>query len=168
MRVATPILVNRANLLWGLFAAGMGLFVVAGTSGLFGIDMHPQDGAPRWVGVCAGAVFIAGGLAVMVQSLAAVKPAADGSLSPNSPRWAQWVSMLLALGIVAGLAAVGLWIAFGPGERHFTTTIGIFTSDQGNEAFGRTIFGFGAIITCLVFVVFLVDGVRRLWRSPGA
>jgi hypothetical protein len=167
MRVTTPILASRSNLLWALFAAGMGLFIVAGASGLFGIDMHPQDGAPRWLGVCAGAVFVAGGLAIMVQSLAAAKPGADGGLSSSSPAWAQWISLLLALLIVGGLAAVGLWIAFGPGERHFTASVGIFSSNQGNEVFGRVVFGFGAIITCLVFVVFLVDGVQRLWRSTG-
>jgi len=166
--VANPILANRSNFFWGLFAAGMGLFIVAGTSGLLGIDMHPQDHAPRWIGVCAGAVFIAGGLAVCLQSLAIAKPGADGSLSPTSPRWAQWISLVLALCIVGGLAAVGLWIAFGPGERHFTTTIGFFTTSRTDQLFGRVIFGLGAVLTCLAFVLFLVDGVRRLWRTPGA
>ena len=73
-----------------LAAAAMGLFLVAGTSGLLGIDMHPQDHAPRWVGLCAGMVFVAGGLAICLQSFAVARPAADGGLSPDSPRWAQW------------------------------------------------------------------------------
>lgn len=158
------MLADRSNFLWGLFAAAMGLFIIAGTSGLLGIDMHPQDHAPRWVGVCAGAVFVAGGLAVCLQSFAGARPAADGGLSPASPRWAQWASLLSALTIVGGLAAVGLWVAFGPGERHFTTTVGFFTTHQTDQIFGRIVFGFGAVVTCLVFVLFLVDGVQRLLR----
>jgi hypothetical protein len=161
--VANPILANRSNFLWGLFAAGMGLFIVAGTSGLLGVDMHPRDGVPRWVGVCAGAVFIAGGLAIVVQSLAVARPTADGGLSPNSPGWAQWLSLTLALCIVAGLAAVGLWVAFGPGERHFTMT-GFLVSDHVNQIFGRVIFGFGAVCTCLAFLIFLLQGGRQLLR----
>jgi len=163
---------SKSNMLCGLFAAAMGAFVIAGAMGLFGLDLHPKDEAPRWIGVCAGAIFVAGGLAVMLQSLPAAKPAPDGGLSPNSPRWAQLVSLAFGLSIVGGLAAIGLWIAFGPGERHFSGGasfggIGVSETLGGtpaSEIFGRVVFGFGAVCACLVFALFLVGGARWLLR----
>ena len=140
---------NKSNLLWGLFAAGMGAFIMAGASGLFGLDLHPTEGTPRWIGLCAGAIFLAGGLAVMLQSLPAAKPMPDGSLSPAAPRWLQGASLALGLFIVGGLTAITLWIAFGPGPRHFSMS-GSFASDRANETFGRAAFGFGAILGGLI------------------
>ena len=80
---------NKSNMLWGLFAAAMGAFVIAGASGLFGLNLHPTAGTPQWVGILAGAIFVVGGLAVMLQSIPAAKPVPDGSLSSDAPRWVQ-------------------------------------------------------------------------------
>ena len=153
----------RSNILWGLFAAAMGAFIVAGACNLFGLNMHPTKDTPSWIGICAGLIFVAGGLAVILQSLPVAKPMPDGGLSPNAPRWVQGISLALGLFIVGGLAAVGLWIAFGPGERHFSSNLP-FMSGPANDTLGRVVFGIGAVLTCLAFLAFLVSGARRLLR----
>ena len=153
----------KSNILWGLFAAAMGVFIVAGACNLFGLDLHPTKDTPSWIGICAGLIFVAGGIAVMLQSLPVAKPMPDGSLSPKAPRWVQGACFALGLSIVGGLAAVGLWIAFGPGERHFSSNLP-FVSGPANDTLGRVVFGFGAVLTCLAFLAFLVSGARRLLR----
>jgi hypothetical protein len=154
---------NKSNMLWGLFAAAMGAFIVAGASGLFGLDLHPTEETPQWVGICAGLMFVAGGFAVMLQSLPAAKPMPDGGLSPDAPVWMQRASLALGLFIVGSFAAIFLWIAFGPGERHFSTNVP-FVSGHANETFGRVAFGVGAVFACAMFLVFLISGARRLLR----
>lgn len=163
---------NKSNMLWGLFAAAMGAFIMADASGLFDLDLHPTQETPQWIGLCAGAIFLAGGLAVMLQSLSAAKPAPDGNLAPDAPRWMQRASLALGLFIVGDFAAILLWIAFGPGERHFsggasfggvhvTETLG---GGHANEMIGRAAFGVGAVFACVMFLAFLISGARRLLR----
>ena len=158
---------SKSNIIWGLFAAALGAFIVAGASGLFGGTLHPTDGTPQWVGIFAGAIFVAGGLAVVLQSLPAAKPMPDGSLSPDAPRWVQRASLALVLFIAGSFAAIFLWIAFGPGERHFSGGAsfgGVGVSGHANEMFGRAAFGFGAVLACVMFLAFLISGARRLLR----
>jgi hypothetical protein len=154
---------SKSNIFWGLFAAAMGAFIVAGASGLFGLDLHPTEGTPQWVGIGAGLMFVAGGFAVMLQSLPAAKPMPDGSLSPDAPRWVQGASLALGLFIAGSFAAIFFWIAFGPGERHFSGGIP-FIGAHANEEVGRVAFGFGALFACVMFLAFLVSGARRLSR----
>jgi hypothetical protein len=154
---------SRSNILWGLFAAAMGAFIVAGACNLFGLDLHPEKDTPSWIGICAGLLFVAGGLAVMLQSLPAAKPMPDGGLSPDAPRWVQGASLVLGLFIAGAFAAIFLWIAFGPGERHFSSNVP-FVSGPANETLGRVVFGFGAIFSCAMFLGFLVSGTRRILR----
>ena len=163
---------SKSNIFWGLFAAAMGAFIVAGASGLFGHKLDTTDGTPQWVGISAGAIFLAGGLAVVLQSLPAAKPMPDGSLSPDAPRWVQGASLALALFIAGSFAAIFLWIAFGSGERHFSGGAsfgGVHVTERlsgghANEMFGRVAFGFGAVFACVMFLAFLIGGARRLMR----
>lgn len=154
---------KRALIFWGLFSAGMGAFIMLGASGLIGIDLHPSEGVPIWIGICAGGMFVAGGLALIVQSLAAVNALPDGSFAPDTPAWARWILPALGLVIAGGFAAIALWIAFGPGPRHFSMT-GTFGSDHVNEMLGRSVFGFGAALACLIFVVFLFRSARQILK----
>jgi hypothetical protein len=62
------------------------------------------------------------------------------------------------------LALAG-WIAFGKGERHFSTTISLpFLTRHGigGDSMGRAIFGLGAIMVGAFTVVLTVVSVRRL------
>ena len=153
--------INTSHIGWGLFAAGMGAFIIAGTSGLLGIDMHPTEGTPQWIGILAGAIFLAGGFAVVLQSLPAAKPRPDGSLSPDAPRWVRGVSLLLGLTIAGGLTAIAYWVGFGPGERHFSGGL-FFLSAHANDMLGRVVFAFGAVLASFMFLAFLIVGVRQL------
>jgi len=154
---------HKSNIVWGLFAVALGAFIIVGTSGLLGIDMHPTEGTPMWIGILAGGVFVAGGGAVILQSLAVARPAVDGSPSFDAPRWVKAISLLLCLLITAGLGSIALWIAFGSGPRQFGGG-GTFIIGHVNEIFGRVMFGFGGLLTVVIFFVFLFDGVRRLRR----
>lgn len=158
---------NKLRILCGLFAAALGAFIVAGASGLFGVDLHPADSEPRWIGIFRGATFLAGVLAVIMQSLPAAKPMPDGSLSPDAPLWIQRISLALGLFIVGSFAAIFFWIAFGSGERHFSGGAsfgGVQVGGHANELFGRAAFGLGAVFACMMFFVFLIGGARRLLR----
>jgi hypothetical protein len=162
---------NKWHMFCGLFAAAIGAFIVAGASGLFGVDQHPADSEPRWIGIFCGAIFLAGGLAVIVQSLPAAKPMPDGSLSPDAPLWIQRISLALGLFIVGSFAAIFFWIAFGSGERHFSGGAsfgGVQVGGHANELFGRAAFGFGAVFACAMFLAFLVSGARRLLRRDNS
>jgi hypothetical protein len=144
----------------GLLTAAMGLFLVLQTAGLLGLGGRSDGDAPAWVGVCAGFIFIAGGIAVVLQSLPVARRGDDGP-----PRWVRSIVLALSLTILGGLAAIGCWIAFGPGERHFQL-VGTFTgSGKVDDLLGRIVFGAGAVTTVMIFVIFAVTGVRRVART---
>jgi hypothetical protein len=63
------------------------------------------------------------------------------------------------------------WIAFGKGERHFSTTLNLpFLTRHGigNEWTGRVVFGLGAILVAAFTVVLSVVSVRRLRKARNA
>ena len=108
-------------------------------------------------------------MAIVLQSLSAAKIGPDGSLAPDTPFWLQLASLAPALSIVGDFVAIFAWVAFGPGERHFTASggaigHGISVSGSANETFGRVAFGFGAALGVAIFLAFLIDGARRLFR----
>ena len=108
--------------------------------------------APRWVIACAGAMFIAGGLAPLAAAL----------------RFPGWATRLAGLCAAAGLAAVFNWVAFFPGERHFsggTSILGLrLGSDAGGELIGRVLFGLCALLLDGIVLVALWRLVRGLGR----
>jgi hypothetical protein len=70
--------------------------------------------------------------------------------------------------IVGLMFAVFAWVAFGPGERHFSSSVsipGLSTSAHSSASSGRIAFGIGAGFIGLFFVVATVSGAKRLWRS---
>jgi hypothetical protein len=155
---------DKSTIACGALTAAMGLFLVLQTSGLLGLGSRPDD-APAWIGVCAGVIFLAGGIAVVLQSLPFTGFMPGGDFSDATPLWIRSVTLALSLTIVGGLAAIGFWVAFGPGDRHFRI-IGTFIGNRAlDDTLGRIIFGAGALVTAAIFVVFAVTGMRRLTRS---
>ena len=69
------------------------------------------------------------------------------------------------LGIVAALATVGTWVAFGPGERAFSIAIPFLGSGPGNEWIGRAAFGIGAVLAWLILLIAAVAWWRKLIRE---
>jgi hypothetical protein len=72
---------------------------------------------------------------------------------------------LLGLAVVGVLATVGTWVAFGPGERAFAISLPFFGSGPANPWVGRAVFGVGAMLTWLFFVVAAVAWWHRLLRD---
>lgn len=152
----------------GLACGGMGTFCILMALGVFG-DSGLSEGTPPWVGVCAGLVFVLGGLAVIVGYGIAGGAGPDGDLVPGTPFVVRLVQTLLGLGITVLLALIATWVAFGPGARHFTGagSIGGVAVGGGSigELFGRVVFGLGAVLVWAFAIVMLVVSVKRLRRS---
>lgn len=106
--------------------------------------------------------FVFGGLAVVIQTCARATP--GGDLPSTAPIWVRATVRLLSLVIVVSLGAIGTWVAFGPGERKFSSSIP-FLPAWLNEPIGRTVFGTGAILVWIILIVMAVVGARRL-RGP--
>jgi hypothetical protein len=69
--------------------------------------------------------------------------------------------------LITSFAVTFDWIAFGPGERHFSGGVsfgGLGVGTRPGELFGRAMFGIGAGIADLVA---LVLWVRLLRAQPG-
>src|SRR5262245_1026429 len=153
----------KAAIVVGLVVALMGLLVIGMALHIIPTD-RPAD-APPWVGFAAGLAFVLAGAAIIVGFAIAGGAAPDGDLPPGPPFGVQLTQYLLGLGIVGLLTAIGAWVAFGPGPRHFTVTGLPLLSPRAQEALGRVTFGVGAVLCALVFVVLGVVSARRLRRS---
>jgi len=158
----------RGAVVIGGFFIGSGLLTILLATGAIAA---PPGGAhaPEWVRVCAGLVFIAAGLAIIVDYRLG-RAGSDGQLAADTPFAVQAASLGLALSIVALMAAIAGWIAFGPGPRAFTSTLSLpfFVRRGHGELSGRIGFGIGAVLLFGMFVAFAVFGVRRLsqrWRE---
>jgi len=145
----------------GFLLAGVLICLVA----LGWIDVDPTSvHAPRWVlGVCGG-MFALTGLGILYYAV--VNALGHGVADDEFPV----VSWLLGLVIAGGLAVVASWIAFGPGERVFTGSVGIGGIGAGgpsSESAGRWAFGFGAIVAWIFTIWGLVYGLRHLTDRGG-
>jgi len=121
--------------------------------------------APRWVVAAAGLSFVLAGAAIIVGYAVAGGGAPDGDLPPGTPRWVRVTQSLLGLGIIVALAAVGTWVAFGPGPRAFSVTLPFVGRGPGDETVGRVAFGIGAVLMWIFLVVFVVVSVQRIRRN---
>jgi hypothetical protein len=151
----------------GLVFGAAGTFILLLGLGVITPHSSPDD-APGWVIACAGLAFVQAGLALIVGYGIARGVGPDGDLAPGTPLAVRATQWLLGLGITGCLAAIGTWVAFGPGTRHFSGGIGIgpihIGGRQAGEMFGRAAFGLGAVVAWLIFALFAVLGFRRLRR----
>jgi hypothetical protein len=162
----SPPLSRRAALLAGLFCMAAGCPPILMALGLVTSTLAP--GVPAWMGVAAGLLFVSGGAAVIVGYVVAKGVGPDGDLPPGTPFLVRATQYLLGFCIVGLLFAIGSWVAFGPGERRFSTT---FSSPLGAESgttsarTGRIVFGAGAIATGIFWVYSTIVSVRRLKQA---
>jgi hypothetical protein len=148
---------DKTAIACGLFALALGLFIVLSAFGI--IPSRGSTDGERWIGVIAGLAFVFGGLAVVIQTCA--KATSAGDLPSTAPIWVRATLHLLSLAVIVSLGAIGTWVAFGPGERKFSSSIP-FLPPWLNEPIGRTIFGAGAILIWIFLIVMAVVGARRL------
>ena len=145
----------------GLLCGAMGTLVMLLALGAG--EGRMSDGTPPWVLVCGGLAFVLAGLAIIVGYGIAGGVTPDGDLLPGTPFAVRLVQYLLGLGIVALLASIASWVAFGGGSRHFAGS-GPFISGAVNEALGRTAFGIGAALAWAFMALMIVVSVKRLRR----
>jgi hypothetical protein len=146
---------------------GIGCLAVAagGYFALIGLGLLPVPGGPSnvhgplWIVFCAGLVFVLGGSAVVLQALGRAND--QGEFPADAPLWIRVAQYLMGVAIFACFAAIGSWIAFGPGERAFSGSIGLF-SGEANARLGRIMFGIGAVVVWLCTIAFAVSGARKL------
>jgi len=160
---ATP-LSPRAAVAVGTAVSGMGVLIVLLAVGIIpGAEASLE--APRWVVATAGLAFVLAGAAVIVGYVVAGGATSDGDLPPGTPRGVRVTQSLLGLGIIVSLAAVGTWVAFGPGPRSFSVTLPFVGRGPGDETVGRVAFGIGAVLMWIFLVVFVVVSVQRIRRN---
>lgn len=126
-----------------------GIAPILGALKLIPLPLTP--GTPVWVGVCAGMLFVLGGVAVINGYAfgAGTRPLAENALG-------------FAIGAV--FAAVFGWIAFGAGERNFSSSIELpfwRREGRGSEWLGRAMFGLGALMAAAIAIVAAVGAVRK-------
>jgi hypothetical protein len=156
----------RGAVLVGMFCIVCGIVPLLGGFGV--VDVRPAPDVARWVVVAAGAMFMLAGLAIINGYALWGAPAADGDLAADAPFAARLAQFLLGTSIVGLMFAVFAWIAFGPGQRHFSASLsipGLSTSAQSSARTGRIVFGVGAVFMGLFFVTATVSGARRLIRN---
>lgn len=122
--------------------AGAGIIAIA----LRWIDIPPTPGTPRWVVGLAGCVFALAGVALLL------------------PQGQSRAQHLVGALLLSAFASIGLWIGFGPGERHFSASVSAGAAvaySEGHEGLGRFVFGtMGVIVALCALAVW-----KRLFRA---
>lgn len=152
----------RVTIICGLFSVAMGMMIVLFGSGVISETRHAGD-APPWVAFVGGLIFVLAGVSIIAGALQGVP--ASGELPKNATWWARLFYYLVGLTLVAALATIGTWVAFGAGERSFQGPGMFFLSKSVNDLVGRIVFGFGALLTWLMLLAFAVYSGRKLF--PG-
>jgi hypothetical protein len=142
-------------LLIGLLAIAMGALAMLAVSGFL---PGKSANAPLWVGVAGGMIFVFAGGALVLRWYAG-GDTHHAELPEASPHWLRASYYLIGLACIGTLAAIGSWVAFGPGERAFTMT-SPFGSGPGDPWIGRIAFGAGALVSWLFFML----AARSYWR----
>ena len=153
---------RRQTIVMGTIGAAVGLYFV-----LVSVGVAPSPGranAPMGVVLLAGLCFLLGGLAVVIPAAVTGQVRADGELPADAPHWLRLLQYLLGMIILASLAMVGTWVAFGAGERSFSISAPFVTSSGGSEMLGRTAFGIGAAVSWLCLIAVGISGWRKLIR----
>ena len=133
-----------------VFAGAVALSVAGGAIPLEPVKVH----APPWIIGTGGVAFASIGLVVALEGVARYR---------HLKGWLGFVFLL-------SFAAIFNWIAFGPGERHFTqqTTVSFgadgmtMTADE-SELTGRIVFGALALFANLLLALPLL---MAAWRRP--
>jgi len=157
---------DRTMVFMGLFAVAGGGFVLLAAAGFI---PAPEESfhAPRWVvGLCGLAFLIAGTFVLEGQLFAWL---GRGSRRDEFRQTVFKVSQYWAgASIITIFALILDWIAFGPGERQFSGSVGLpffSVTTSAGQLIGRYVFGFCAILLNLLAVWVWAYGFRHLRRD---
>ena len=158
---------NKTTIAVGLLTVALGLMPVLAMAGLLPRAQNSAESAPSWVGLLIGLAFVCAGLLVVMRELAGIGNDARALMVQNLP-WPLHAACDLLVGVIIfSMAAIFTWVAFGPGPRHFSVSVGMLfwtRTSGGGDAVGRAAFGFGAVLFWLFAVAFVRDAARR-WRK---
>jgi hypothetical protein len=143
--------------LFGLALAGGGFYL---TLVGFGAMAPPsKQHGPNWLAVAAGLVFFAPGVSLLMRAWLRM-PDDRADLPPDAPFVAVAIQWLTALIVMIGLASIATWVAFGVGTREFAMSVPV--PHTWTEIIGRTMFGFGAVVTWLMAALTGYAGVMKM------
>jgi hypothetical protein len=138
-----------------LAVGGLELAVAFGWIGLDASRLH----APLWLLGAMGVSFVSIGLVLMLDGIEALRR----------------LRGRLGFVFLVSFASIFNWVAFGPGERHFTTrtsvgsgAVGVTTVAEGGELGGRLAFGVFAVLLDLLIASPLILWLWRRVRSSAA
>lgn len=149
----------------GLVGLGVGMLPFLALMGVLPTAPRPPDAAPDWIGILIGLAFLFAGITAIIRSFAGID--AGGNLAATAPGAVRVINDGLGLLIVASLATLFRWVAFGPGERHFTMSggfSGVGGAMASGEMPGRIAFGFGAVLGWIMVAIYLRYIARR-WSA---
>jgi hypothetical protein len=152
MAVTPGTLSPAARILFGLLFVACGLIPA-----LAAFDVGPFQSSdingPPWIGLAAGGIFIAAGIAVML-----------GDRLQNS----SFAYGLVAL-ILGSLAMIANWVSFGSGPRACTAEFAGVYFESGsiaNDISCRAAFGIGAVLLDGVVLTMAARALREI-GAPG-
>jgi len=147
------------RIVMGLVFLAVGALPFLAMLGVLPTGPAPRDPAPNWMAWLIGLMFSGAGLYIIQTAFTGDDPSGDTAAG----RFALGFRELLALFIMAGLACLFSWIAFGPGPRHFSASIGFagLILPVSGDAMGRTAFGLGAVLAWCGVALFLWAILRR-------
>jgi hypothetical protein len=146
---------HRATVLGGVFVI-FGLYAIV--AGLGFVPVRASPGVRPWVVVAAGAMFMLAGLSFI------------NGKDPERERsfHVRLIGLFLSLSVLSLMCAIFAWIAFGSGERHFSTWSSLAGRPlrvESSERSGRIAFGICAGILATFLILSGVDGLRQLRRG---
>ncbi len=155
---------NKATFFLGLTGLAVGALPILALTGVLPTGAPPRDPAPAWIGILIGLMFASAGLLAIIRSFAGMD--AGGNLAADAPGAVKAVNFGLGFVVAAGLASVFTWVAFGPGERHFTVSAGGFSgpAGSGGDILGRVMFGAGAVLGWII-VILTATPIARRWMG---
>lgn len=157
-----PRTINKTTLAIGMLSAALGFYFV-----LVGAGLRPPPGeseAPSWIALCCGLTFLAAGAAVTVRGLLGVDDKAS-DLPPDAPASLKAIYGFAGVAAAAALALIGTWVAFGPGERHFT--MGGPVAGPLGDGLGRTMFGLGAFVAWVLVALMARAGMKKIFGKKS-
>ena len=154
-------LTPRGAVLAALVCIACGVLPILGGFGV--IPIHLENGTPGCVAIAAGSTFLLAAGALLVDAAAGgIGP--TGNLPPDTPGALRNVQNLCGFGIVVLFALITSWIAFGKGERHFSTTLALpfmLARHASGDASGRWAFGIVAVVLWIVVIAVCANVLRR-------
>jgi hypothetical protein len=144
---------NKAALAVGVINASIGAAIL--TVGVIRSGPATADATPGWVVALTGLLFVFGGAAIVMKTLAGGSDS-NGEMPPDAPRALRMAYDVLVSAIALSLPSIFSWVAVGPGERQFSVSAGAggaaiaLGTSPADQMTGRIAFGIGSAVAWLI------------------